>query len=237
MMISLILLWHIFTASSQISSTPLSIEPRYPHRSSFRHLDMPLGHSPITCKMPATVAASQASPNRFGWDLSYDSVLERNGVGREAWLRKWTLKYESPAQKIISTWRGEPIVSSFLIEHPAFHAGEHTSLLLIRTENHAYRWFIVEGKYQVDKEPVNTQTYDEAYRSLASWKQSEPLKPEETPPGGIEGYSGFLSLYERGKSRQMLLSLKDFFLFDAENLDEAKPGRLMQVLEPMTTRP
>jgi hypothetical protein len=34
-------------------------------------------------------------------------------------------------------------------------------------------------------------------------------------------------------SRQMLLTLEDFFLYDRKNPDEVKPGRLAQVLDPV----
>src|SRR5919205_2420553 len=238
-MIRLILCLNTFTIMAQLSLVPAGTVPRRPDQAMYGPLNIPL-NSPLRNLSGAYISArpgavSPACRNMFKWDLSYESVLNSNGITQDAWLSKWIKNYKSPVQKIISSWRGEPIVSAFLIEHPAFNAGEHTSLLVIRTQNHAYRWYIVEGKYQLDKDLIATQTYDDVYRSLRSWKQGGPLMPDETPPGGVAGYSGFLSLYEHGKSRQLLLSLRDFFLFDVnKNPDEVEPGRLAQVLEQLT---
>jgi hypothetical protein len=38
-----------------------------------------------------TVCAQKPTPF-FGWDLTYESVLEKNNVGRDEWIWKW-LKY------------------------------------------------------------------------------------------------------------------------------------------------
>jgi hypothetical protein len=54
----------------------------------------------------------------------------------------------------------------------------------------------------------------------------------------FEGYYGFLSLYREGKSRQMLLTFRDFFLVDprdnGKNLkDPNNWERLWKALEPV----
>jgi len=174
------------------------------------------------------------SSRLFGWDLSYSSVLKRNKVGRDEYLWKW-LKQNGPSytRNLIASWRGEPISSSILIEHPAFHAGEHQVLWLVRTESKAYYWRAVEGKSFFVKEEFSPQLYDRTFEAIASWTQAKPLSPKNTPPQGVPGYFAFLNLYNRDTSRQMLLTLEDFYIDDTTAVDNARGGRLMQLLEPV----
>lgn len=174
------------------------------------------------------------SAQTFGWDLSYASVLKRNNLGRNEYLWKW-LQQNNPAytRVIIESWRGEPIVSSVLIEHPAFHAGEHQILWLIRTHNRAYYWHAVEGKSFFVKEEFSPQLYDETFKSISSWQQAEPLSSQNTPPQGVPGYFAILNLYDRGQSRQMLLTLEDFYVYDKAAEDNFRDGRLVQILVPI----
>ena len=55
---------------------------------------------------------------------------------------------------------------------------------------------------------------------------------------GGDGYVGFLSLIKEGRSRQMLLTMKDLRLYlPAEDnyFDEASWGRLLKTLKPITS--
>jgi hypothetical protein len=123
-----------------------------------------------------------------------------------------------------------------LIEYPAFHAGEPTTRLFIRTRNYAYQWHLVKGKSpQSVREPLDTQLYDRAFQAVSSWEQAPPLKPEDTPSGGVPGYIGFLSIYGQGKTRQVLLALPDFFIPDNNHPDKIKSGRLSQVFDLIST--
>jgi hypothetical protein len=177
---------------------------------------------------------AQKSNLTQGWDLTYSSVLERNNIGRSEWIWKWLgPNYESPAKKLISAWQGEPIVSSILIEMPAPHAGEHIGVWLIRTEDHAYSWEFVEDQPPGDKETVKPQLYDKLFAKLSPWQQAKPSSVENTSTGGVPGYMGFLNLYDRGKSRQMLLSQEDFVICDTKECKNGKPGRLSRALEPI----
>jgi hypothetical protein len=162
-------------------------------------------------------------------------VLERNNIGRSEWIRKWLGSgYQPPAKKWIAGWRGEPIVSSILLEYPAFHAGEHTTMWFVRTKDNAYYWQSVEDAESDDEKKVlKPRVYDNLFVLVSSWQQTNPLKVEDTPTGGIPGYIGFLNLYERGKSRQMLLSQEDFVICDTKECKTWKPGRLSHALEPI----
>lgn len=196
---------------------------------------------------------AQKSDRSLGWDLTYKSVLERNNVARSNWIWDWLnsgyqeeTRNQTPAQKWIAEWRGKPIVSSILIEYPAFHAGEHVTEWFVRTENHAYYWRIVEDPNpKKEKQDLNVKVYDDLFRQASSWEQAVPLKAEDlssdAPPdavGFLTGYIGFLSLYEKGKSSQMLLTFEDFITCSSKECctpecKTLKSGRLLSALEPI----
>lgn len=176
----------------------------------------------------------QESNRPFGWDLTYSSVLKANKIGSKTFIRKWLAKdYQAPAKKWISEWKGEPIFSSILIEYASFaHAGEHTTMWLFRTKDHAFYWQDIENTTFSDiKKELESQIYDNLLTQISSWKQSKPNQPKH--PQSIPGYLGFLSLYEKGKSRQMLLSEEDFLLCKTKKCNGVKAGRLMIALEPI----
>src|SRR5688572_11492867 len=104
-----------------------------------------------------------------GWDLSYESVLERNNVPKSDWIWTWVKRYKTPAAEWVSGWKGKPIVSSIMIEHPAFHAAEHTTIWLIRTDDEAFYWESIEGSKSDNEEPISPKIYDEIYKQVVSW--------------------------------------------------------------------
>jgi hypothetical protein len=84
----------------------------------------------------ATIVSAQQS--RPLWDFTYESVLAKNKVAKSELISSWLGRYKSPAEKWFSEWQGKPIISSILIEYPAFHAGEHTTMWLVRTDDEAF---------------------------------------------------------------------------------------------------
>jgi hypothetical protein len=183
--------------------------------------------------LPNSLFAQKSNHPALGWDLSYTTILNANQIAQDEWIRKWIgPHFQSPITKHISGWNGEPIESSILIEHPAFHAGEHITLWFVRTKNHAYHWGLIEGKPPRSvKESLDPALYDKFFAVVSAWQQASPLKAEDTPDGGIPGYIGFLSVYDRGHSRQMLLTLNDFFLCETKKCENVKGGRLTQAME------
>ena len=189
-----------------------------------------------------TVWAQNTKPY-FGWDLSYESVLEKNKVDRREGIWKWlkfTYKkdydpdYETPAKKWISEWKGEPIISSVVIDYPAFHAAEHTTMWFFRTKDKAYYWeYIDESSPQLKKIELKPEVYDKIYQQMSSWEQYKPLKPKETHPDDLPGFIGFLSSYEKDKSRQILLTRQDFMICETKDCDKRKLGRIFVALEPI----
>jgi hypothetical protein len=178
-------------------------------------------------------AFAQESNQLLGWDLTYSSILESNKVGCNEWIRKWLASdYQSPAKKWVSERQGEPIVSSVLIEYPAFHAGEHTTMWLFRTKDKAYFWQDIEKlKFSDIKKELRLQIYDDLLSQVSFWQQAKPVKPKT--PESIPGYIGFLSLYDKDKSRQILLTQQDFIGCATEACKAPKLGRLMLALKPI----
>ncbi|MEK7723894.1 MAG: hypothetical protein AAB336_06065 [Acidobacteriota bacterium] len=175
---------------------------------------------------------AQESNSPFGWDLTYSSVIKTNKIGSKTFIRKWLdSDYQAPAKKWISEWQGEPIISSILIEYAAFsHAGEHTTKWLFRTKTHAYYWQDIENtNFSEIKKDLKLEVYDKLLTQLSSWKQAKPNQPKH--PQSIPGYLGFLSLYDKDKSSQILLSEEDFLICKTKKCKGVKAGRLMIALE------
>lgn len=102
----------------------------------------------------------------------------------------------------------------------------------MRTKNHAYHWSLIEGKPPRSvKEPLDPALYDKFFAVVSAWRQAGPLKSEDTPDQGIPGYIGFLSVYDRRHSRQMLLTLNDFWLCETKKCEGGKGGRLTLAME------
>ncbi len=183
---------------------------------------------------PQIIFAQEPGVPSLGWDLTYQTVLDTNHIPPSEWIWKWLgPKYESPIKPLLAAWRHEPIESSVLIEMPAPHAGEHVTAWFVRTKNHGYYFEVVEdednGPHKTT-EDLSPQAYDKFFDAVSSWKQAEPVKPENTPVGAVPGYDAFLSLYTRGNSRQMLLTIEDFAICNNKKCEEWKPGRLAQAM-------
>ncbi|NOT46658.1 MAG: hypothetical protein HOP17_02765 [Acidobacteria bacterium] len=173
----------------------------------------------------------------IGWDLTYKSVLERNNVAKTEWIWPWLAQYKTPAEKWLAGWKGEPIVSSMLIEHPAFHAAEHTTMWLIRTEDEAFYWESVAGSKNIGyEEPIAPTVYDAFYKEASAWQQFRPKRASALKTGALTGYMGFLSVYGPDGSRQMLLTMDDFSVCLDKSCTpgkSVKPGRLIAALVPI----
>lgn len=171
----------------------------------------------------------------FGWDLTYKSVLDRNNVAKSEWIWGWLAHYKSPAENWVSGWEGKPIISSILIEYPAFHAAEHTTMWLIRTDDEAFYWESIEGNHADNEEPIALTVYDTVYKEASSWQQLPPKTAKELPEQVVPGYLGFLSYHGPSGSKQMLLTFDDFATCLEKNClpGKGKLGRLMAALEPI----
>src|SRR5688572_2044094 len=159
----------------------------------------------------AIILSVSICAQRPGWDLSYESVLEQNKVTKTEWIWTWLKNSKSPAANWISEWKGKPIVSSILIERPAFHAAERTTTRLIRTDDEAFHWNEIEGtRWGRKEEPIALQLYDAIYKVVISWQQYTPKSANGSHPEILPGYIGFLSHTGPDGSRQILLTMDDF---------------------------
>ncbi len=188
----------------------------------------------ITAMLIGVPVFAQQAASFKDWDFSYESVLERNNVAKTEWIWSWLGNYRSPAEKWAAAWEGKPIISSILVEYPAFHAGEHETMWLIRTSDEAFYWEAIEGREAVDEEPLSTDAYDAIYKQVSSWEQLTPKPKSELQTGAIPGYFGFLSYNSPNASKQMLLTMEDFIICLKEPClpGQLKMGRVMEALEP-----
>lgn len=171
-----------------------------------------------------------------GWDLTYESLLKRNNVAASELIWVWLKKSKSPAEAWLAELKGKPVTSVILIEFPAFHAAERTTILLFRAEGETYYWEYVEGgKHGRTEEPVKPSHFDAIFKEVMSWQQLPPKRADELPDQVLPGYMGFLSYFDSTGSRQMLLTVDDFFTCPKKscNPGEFKSGRLMAALEPI----
>lgn len=141
----------------------------------------------------------------------------------------------------ISEWKGDPIVSTVLIEYPAFHAAERSTLWLIRIKSRAFYWESVQADWHSDKriaehtqkKEIKPDAYDKFLKTVSSWKQADPLKPKE-PVGDLNPeFWGFFNVFTEQTSRQMLLGIEDFTVCESKECKKAKAGRLMAALSPI----
>jgi hypothetical protein len=163
------------------------------------------------------------------WDLSYESILKRNNIGQDEFISEWnkTVRKELPIKNILSKWDKEPIKSSILIDGPNFHNGEQLAYWFVGTSNNAYLWKFGDGRINIAKgEPVDFNLYSTLLNTVSEWQQMSPFdstrskKFAEKSKGIPLGYIGFLSIYHNGISKQILLSVEDFY--DFENSTDKK---------------
>ncbi|MCC7307769.1 MAG: hypothetical protein IT173_09390 [Acidobacteria bacterium] len=172
----------------------------------------------------------------FGWDLSYGSLLDRGHAADHEWIRTWLKKSKSPAEAWLGELKGKRPASVILIEYPAFHAAERTTVLLFRTESEASYWEFVEGgKQGRNEEPVKLQHYDAIFNEVSTWKQLPPKRVDEVPDQAFPGYMGFVSYFDSKGAKQLLLTIDDFFICPERECEpgKLKAGRLMAALEPI----
>jgi len=179
---------------------------------------------------------AQVSGQGLGWDLVYESALKRNSFGPDSPMWKWIHEDgpRPPVNQMVAEWQGDPLISSILIEVVG-PGGSPGGFWYIRTANHLYKWDFNRGKFDSQKkELTKLQEYNRTFEEMTCWQQGAPVRTDSL----FDGYYGFLSLYREGKSRQMLLTFRDFFLVDPRdngmNLDDPNNwGRIWKSLAPV----
>src|SRR6266498_2855751 len=173
--------------------------------------------------------AAEVVNQGLGWNLTYEPVLRRSALcPGDPFCEVVAKKPQPPVAKHVTEWKGDPIISSILVELPDGHADMGASWA-VRTKDHAYLWvFHPIQPGPLSQQPIPALDYDRVFEAMACWRQDEP----PTGTFGEKGYIGFLSLYREGKSRQMLLSNNDLFEGNTAP-DDGKPGRFFKALEPL----
>lgn len=189
-----------------------------------------------------TVATAAQQVRPIDWDFSYLTLLEKNNVGKDEVVRRWLSGVKSPAENWVRGWKGKQIISSILIEYPAFHAAERQTIWLVRTADEAHYWELTEAlgstKWAEEaevEEPFLPRLFDDFYTQARTWEQLAPKPRSELPEQVFPGYMGFISLYGPEGSWQMLLTFADFILCPQKVCapGQANAGRLMSALKPL----
>lgn len=170
----------------------------------------------------------EAARHTLGWDLSYETLLAREQRTDVAWIGDWARRERGMlATQVVSGWEGGTIVAALLIEEPAFHAGEHLMTWLVRTGDKAYLVAYAKGERRPEESgEIRVDAFDQVFREVSAWQQLPAPSPAELPRGSgtIPGYMGFVNIYDRGKSRQLMLSLRDYFLIESGKIKMRKVG-------------
>ncbi|MFQ5720393.1 MAG: hypothetical protein ACE5IK_12670 [Acidobacteriota bacterium] len=125
-------------------------------------------------------------------------------------------------------------MSSILLDVPSFHAGERVQEFLVRTRSGAFAWVFTDGKPEASQDmPIDAALYDDLIAELSSWEQAPRLTKEKAGDQVPSGYIGFLSLYEPRGSRQILLTMEDFYVPGESGWDNPKEGRLPVAFGPL----
>ncbi len=185
---------------------------------------------------PVATGTFHKAPPGLGWDLTYEALMKDNAVHDGDWVSRWVREHKRPPIKeVLSHWDRGQIVSSVLIDHPAFHAGERIGFWLVRTERYAFVLLCTDGKLeeQTESTQVDVSLYDSLLAEVQRWEQRAPLQEDDAPPGAPGGYFAFLNIYDGSASRQMLLTFRDFFEPQDNDWDSASNGRVLGLLAPI----
>lgn len=200
-----------------------------------------------TCFSIILVACTVLSQNHGdttgGCELTYKSILEKNNLLQNPWVKNWFATYnKSPAPAWTAGWKKDRIVSYVLIEHPNFHAGERTTLWLVRTKSQAFYWESVQADYhsvveiekRTQRKEIMPADYDKFFEPAASWQQTAILKPKLPVDNFSPEFWGVATIFTGNLCRQMLLGLDDFMSCKTKECKKPlKSGKIMLALEPI----
>ena len=181
----------------------------------------------------ALSATAQHGNHGPGWDLTYESLLDLNGVKwdhRQGTIFTWLKDREQEHRTIVNFIQGElekAPQETFLIDHPTFPSGGRTTVLGVKNRTGCYYfWRSTDENMKVFKrQPISTELFDQIFDRLHSLKQ----RGFENMGGPEKAYAGFLSTLQAGQSRQVLLHINDFLEFDVENQEIIRVGRIFEI--------
>lgn len=169
------------------------------------------------------------------WDLTYENILNKNNES-DKWLWNWLRfdtdnrknpnQYVSPIFSEISNYPEKTILSSFLIEGPAPHAGEHQSIWVVETRESIILYVYARHNLEIKTTKLKKDQYLKIIDGLAEIKEKQPTihKDFDWGIGVYPGYFAIVSLFSNLKSQQVKLSYEDYL---------GKDGILLKLLMPM----
>lgn len=168
-----------------------------------------------------------------GWDLTYQSLLDLNGVKwdhHQGTIFTWLKDREQEHRTIVNFIQGElekKPQEAFLIDHPTFPSGGRTTVLGVKNSTGCYYFWrsTDENMKEFKHQPISTELFDQIFNRLHALKQ----RGFENMGGPEKAYAGFLSTLQAGQSRQVLLHINDFLEFDVENQEIIRVGRIFEI--------
>ncbi len=176
---------------------------------------------------------SQHQPNRLSWDLDYQTLLNQHQIRWDhsvGTLFTWLADREQEQAYIkefveaeLSNYDG----AMFMLDHPTFPSGGRTTILGIKRQDQCFYWYrsTDEGMREFKRRNLDPALFDQVMDRLTAMKQ----KGYENMGGPEKAYAGFLSTYQQGHGKQILLHINDFMEFDTENQQILRVGKIFEI--------
>jgi len=181
----------------------------------------------------ASSSLAQDKTIQANWDLSYEKLLDLNGVRWDhsqgtlfTWLKHREQEHQYIRDFVENELKKQP-ERVFLIDHPTFPSAGRTTILGVKSAHScSYYWRATDENMRSFKQrPISDEKFDQIFRRLHTLNQ----RGYQNMGGPEKAYAGFLSTYQQGQSRQLLLHIHDFLEFDAENQEILRVGRISEI--------
>jgi hypothetical protein len=182
--------------------------------------------------MGHTISA-QTQNREVGWDLSYEKLLDLNGVKwdhSQGTLFTWLKHRQEEHQFIMKFITGElekKPEEMFVIDHPTFPSAGRITIIAVKNMAGCYFYYRSTDEKMRDfkRNQISTEMFDQIFDRLHTLKQ----RGYESMGGPEKAYAGFLSTTSGGEGHQVLLHIHDFLEFDAENQEILRVGRIAEI--------
>ncbi|GJM29910.1 MAG: hypothetical protein DHS20C17_25450 [Cyclobacteriaceae bacterium] len=167
------------------------------------------------------------------WDLSYEKLLNQNGVKWDhsqgtlfTWLKHREQEHQFIAEFVRNELKKEP-QQVFLIDHPTFPSAGRTTILGVKNDQGCFYYWRSTDENMRDfrRRPISNELFSQVFNRLNTLKQ----RGFQNMGGPEKAYAGFLSTYQNGQARQLLLHIHDFLEFDVENQEILRVGRISEI--------
>jgi hypothetical protein len=178
-------------------------------------------------------ATAQSPDYRVGWDFTYERVLNQNQIKwdhSQGTLFTW-LKHRREEHQFITDFVMEQLGSEpeqvFLIDHPTFPSAGRTTIMGVKHNDKCFYFWRSTDKdmRNFQRSEIEPVMFDQIFNRLHTLKQ----RSYHNMGGPEKAYAGFLSTFNQGQSRQVLLHIHDFLEFDAENHQILRVGRIGEI--------